>query len=214
MPSRLPRTDSRPLSPAPRRLRAALAGLALLPLLAGCMSRSDALAPVVSITEPKSGAVRTADRLEVRGYAMDDEGIRAIRVDGSDLLQSETYRDERGKRLILFRFGIQGLTEGERVTRIEVEDRHGRTSRLDFGLRIDTTPPTVELEATPLADGRLRVTGTARDNTSVTSVVIADAPMQFIAGPEVPFSIDVAAGEGAAIVVTDSAGNRISRALR
>lgn len=193
---------------------APLAALALLPLLAGCMSRPDSLAPIVSITEPKSGAVRTAERLEIRGYAMDDEGIRSIRVDGSELLDAEAYRQERGKKLILFRFGIRGLTEGERTTRIVVEDTRGRSSTLDFELRIDTTPPTVELTTTALPDGGLRVSGTARDNTSVSAIQIADSPMQFIAGPEVPFSIDVTADDGATITVTDSAGNATTRPLR
>ena len=130
----------------------------VLLLLGGCLSRSDSLAPIVSISEPRNGAVQSAENLRVRGYAMDDEGVVAIRVNGSDLLDSAFLAGERGKQLIPFEFTFQNLREGESTSVIEVVDSSGRTSVLTFTLQIDVTPPTLELIAvTPLGDGPIEI---------------------------------------------------------
>ena len=200
----------------PRRPSAptVLVGLALLLLLGGCLGRGDSLAPIVSISEPRNGAVQSAENLRVRGYAMDDEGVVAIRVNGSDLLDSAFLAGERGKRLIPFEFTFQNLREGESTSVIEVVDRSGRTSVLNFTLRIDVTPPTLELiGVTPLGDGRLRVQGVARDDTGVLSIRINELPLTISPTLEHTFEIDVEAVEGGSVVVEDGAGNRTVRAL-
>ena len=109
------------------------------------MERSDALAPVVTITSPRSGTVRTAENLQVSGYALDDEGVRAVRVNGLDLLGASFYEEQRGKKLVRFAFIPQSVGEGRWESTIEVEDVDGRVSTLDFPLEIDTTPPTLEI---------------------------------------------------------------------
>ena len=193
----------------------ALLGLALLLLLGGCLSRGDSLAPIVSISEPRNGAVQSAENLRVRGYAMDDEGVVAIRVNGSDLLDSAFLAGERGKQLIPFEFTFQNLREGESTSVIEVVDSSGRTSVLTFTLQIDVTPPTLELTSvTPLGDGRLRVQGVARDDTGVLSIRINELPLTFSPALEHTFEIDVEAIEGGSVVVEDGAGNRTVRALQ
>ena len=63
-------------------LQAAVLTSVLVVALAGCLNRTDSLAPVVSITDPRSGATRTTEDLVIAGYALDDEGIAAIRVNG------------------------------------------------------------------------------------------------------------------------------------
>jgi hypothetical protein len=202
----------RPLRPS---APTALLGLTLLLLLGGCLSRGDALAPIVSISEPRNGAVQSAENLRVRGYAMDDEGVVAIRVNGSDLLDNAILSGERGKRLINFEFTFQNLREGESTSIIEVVDSSGRTSVLTFTLQIDVTPPTLELTSvTPIGDGRLRVQGVARDDTGVLSIRINDLPLTFTPSLEHTFELDVEAIEGGAVVVEDSAGNRTVRALQ
>lgn len=197
-----------------RRCRPAAALLLLAVGLAGCFGRDDSLAPLVAIREPKSGTTRTTEDLRTVGYAMDDEGVAEIRIDGTDLLSYDVYASERGKRFVEFAFTIPDLRDGETTTEIVVVDVRGRASTLQHSLRIDTTPPTLELTAvTQLGGGRVRVEGVARDDVAVSAIRIDDVPLQFPPSTEQRFSLDVQAGPDAAVVVEDSAGNRVSRAL-
>lgn len=189
--------------------------LALALLLSGCFGRDDSLAPLVAIREPKSGTTRTTEDLRIVGYALDDEGIAEIRVDGTDLLSYDVYASERGKSFVEFAFTIPDLRDGETTTRIVVVDTSGRQSTLQHSLRIDTTPPSLELTAvTGLGGGRVRVEGVARDDVAVSAIRINDVPLQFPPSPEQRFSLDVEAGPDASVVVEDSAGNRVSRTLQ
>lgn len=198
------------------RVTRSISALVLLVALGvGCMSRSDALAPVISIYEPKSGTTRTVENLRVFGYAMDDEGIVAIRVNGTNLLDSQVYAAERGKRFIEFGFEPLDVTEGENANIIEVEDSSGRRSLLDFTLSIDTTPPTLDISTNqPVGGDRVRVAGVARDNNQVTSVRINGEPLQFTPSSEVLFELVVPRIQGGTVVVEDSAGNVTRRSLQ
>ncbi|UCH25347.1 MAG: hypothetical protein JSV66_15665 [Trueperaceae bacterium] len=183
-------------------------------LLAGCLSRSDSLAPIISITNPKDGATRTTENLIISGYALDDEGIAAIRVNGHDLLTNETYQGEQGNKLIFFRFQSQVLGEGTLNSMIEAEDVSGRVSQLPYSLQIDTTAPTLELTVLPLSGGRLRVEGVARDNNTVASVQVGEVSLQFIPSGEYPFALDIETTGSDVVVVRDSAGNETVRSLQ
>ena len=173
------------------------------------MNRSDSLAPLVNITSPKSGTVRTAENLQISGYALDDEGIRSVRVNGLDLLAERIYEGQRDKKLVRFAFIPQSVGEGQWASTIEVTDIDGRVTALDFPLEIDTTPPTLEITGVEgLAEDRVRVVGVARDNDQVGRVSVSGTDISFIPAPQVSFSLDVAR-EGLEIIVTDQAGNRI-----
>ncbi len=172
------------------------------------------MAPIVSITEPKSGTTRSTDNLNIVGYAMDDSGVAAIRINGTDVLNDPAYAGERGERLIRFRFTVGSLQDGEVSTTIDVTDVHGRTSVLNYQLTIDNTPPTLEItRAEAMSGGQYRVEGTATDNTRVAKIEINGQPLAFTPGPEVRFAVDVAAQADRSVVVEDSAGNRVSREL-
>src|SRR5690554_4407008 len=195
---------------SPRRARAATAAaLAALPLLlASCLGRSDSLAPVIAITEPRSGAIRSTEDLRISGYAMDDRGVASIRVDGVDLLRNELYASERGKGLVNFAFTKPNVADGELTMVLEVTDVSGRTTTETYTLILDATPPTVELTSVERAAGnRLRVEGVARDNISVSSVRIGGVPLAFTPGTEFAFSVLVENAPGAEVVVEDGAGN-------
>lgn len=180
-----------------------------LALVQGCVTRTDALAPIVAITEPKSGTTRSTEDLRIVGYAMDDEGIAAIRVDGTDLLSFDVYASERGRSFVEFAFTLPGLQDGETSTRIVVEDVTGRRSALTYVLRIDTTPPTIELlEAVRLEDGRLRVDGVARDDVAVSAITVGGVPLPISPTQEHRFSLATTASPGSVVVVEDAAGNR------
>jgi len=86
---------------------------------------------------------------------------------------------------------------------------------MPYRLRLDSTPPTIDLiSVTPLGGGRLRVEGVARDNSLVTSILINGIPLAFTPAPEHAFRVDVAEVPGGEIVVEDAAGNVTRRPLR
>ncbi len=213
----MPKREAIHRRPLRTRLRAASALAALVAaaaLLSACTGRSDSMAPIVSITDPKSGTTRTTDNLTIVGYAMDDSGVASIKINGTDVLADAAYAGERGKRLIRFRFTVSGLADGQVTTRIDVTDVSGRTSSDNYQLTIDNTPPTLDLGGVnALGGGQVHVEGTASDNDRVASITIDGQPLAFTPAPKVPFSVDVDAKANGEVVVEDSAGNRTSRSL-
>lgn len=184
-------------------------------LLTSCLGRSDSLAPMIAITDPRSGATRSTEDLRISGYAMDDKGVASIRVDGVDLLQNELYASERGKALVNFAFTKPNVADGELTMVLEVTDVSGRTTTETYRLILDATPPTVELtNVEPVSGNRLRVEGVARDNIGVSSVRIGGVPLAFTPGPEFSFSVLVDNVEGAQVVAEDGAGNSTAVPLR
>jgi hypothetical protein len=172
--------------------------------------------PMITIVEPANGTTKntgTNGALTVRGYAMDDVGVRAIRVGETDLLADDYYKNDRGKKLIQFAFQAR-LTTDRFSQNITVEDTSGRTKTLPYELVIDTVPPTIEItEATDLGNGTMRVVGIARDNIAVQSIDIAGSALPFIPQAEQPFNTDVPTSENMQITVTDSASNTVSQPL-
>lgn len=175
-------------------------------MLAGCMGRSDSLAPVVTITEPQSSAVRAESDLQIIGYAMDDIGVASILVDGTEILNAAGYEGERGKKLVNFGFRPQRVREGLWRSELQVTDVEGRQTRLTFPLEIDGTPPTVEVTGVEGLDGgRSRISGIARDNDMVGSIMVGENPYSFTPAPQVSFSFETEGDIN--VTVTDAAGN-------
>jgi len=173
------------------------------------------MAPLIAITDPRSGTTRSTEDLRISGYAMDDSGVASIRVDGADLLADPLYAPERGKGLVNFAFTKPNVADGQLTLVLEVTDVNGRTTTERYVLTLDATPPSIELTAVESAgSGRLRVEGVARDNIALSSVRINDVPLAFSPGAEFSFSVVVNAVADGAIVVEDSAGNRVSQSLQ
>lgn len=169
--------------------------------------------PMITIVDPANGTTKNSGELTVRGYAMDDGGIRAIRVGETDLLANDYYKNDRGKKLVQFAFQAR-LSTDKFSTDITVEDTSGRTKTLPYELVIDTLPPTIEItQTTNLGNGNMRVVGIARDNIAVQSIDIAGVVLSFIPQAEQPFNTDVPTSENMQITVTDSAGNTASQPL-
>jgi hypothetical protein len=181
--------------------------------LSACFSRRDAMAPMITIVSPANGTSKNSGNLLVRGYAMDDGGIRAIRVGDSDLMQSDVLKNERGKKLVEFAFQAN-LTTDKFSRNITVEDTSGKTTTLPYELSIDTTKPTIEVtETRDLGNGSINVVGVARDNIAVQSIDVAGVALSFIPAAEQPFNLSVPTSENMQIVVKDSAGNEATQAL-
>jgi len=183
--------------------------------LGGCLSRSDSMAPLIAITDPRSGTTRSTEDLRISGFAMDDSGIASIRVDGADLLTDPLYASERGKGLVNFAFTKPNVADGQVTMVLEVTDVNGRTTTERYILTLDATPPTIELTSvTSAGSGRLRVEGVVLDNIALSSVRINDVPLAFTPGTEFAFSVLVENVPGGEVVVEDGAGNVISRPLQ
>ena len=193
------------------RLPLLVAGGFLLLALGGCISREDSLDAIITITDPKAGTARSTEVIDVYGYAMDDAGIVAIRVDGNDLFNAPQFASERGKKLVHFGFRGQARGEGELTYLIEVEDADGGVTSLNYSLTVDVTPPTLELTATPVGGGAFNLTGVARDNISLSVIRIGGSPYTFVPGPEVSFDLPNITPESRIIEVVDSAGNTLTR---
>lgn len=177
-------------------------------LLTSCLNRGDSFPAIVTITEPKAGTARATDTIDIFGYAMDDRGITAIRVDGNDLLASPQFASERGKRLVHFGFRGVSSREGVITYQIDVEDVDRHVTSLQYSLTVDTSPPTLELEVTPLGSGRYHLRGVARDNLLVSSIRIGGVPVAIAPSAEVAFEFNNLDPETNVIEVIDSAGNR------
>ncbi len=169
---------------------------------------------MITIVSPANGTTRSSGDLTVRGYAMDDGGIRAIRVGNTDLMTFDVLKNDQGKKLVEFAFNAS-LSSDRFSQNIVAEDTSGKTTTLPYELVIDTTPPTIEVtEARDLGNGSMRVVGTARDNIAVQSITIAGVPLSFIPQAEQPFNLDVPTSETMEIVVVDSAGNAVPQPLQ
>jgi hypothetical protein len=169
------------------------------------------MAPRITIVEPTSGTTQSADRLVVRGYAMDDSGINAIRISvnnaESDLLAADQYKNEKGKKLINFAFSVNQVGD-QFAANIMVDDSTGRSTTLPYTITIDNTRPTIEITSVEdLGDGRLRVVGVARDNDKVKSISMAGQTLSFIPQAEYRFDRDIDIVETMTIDVSDNAGN-------
>lgn len=183
-------------------------------LLGGCLGRNDAIPPMVGIREPKNGTTNTSSDLRIVGYAMDDQGIEAVRVNGVDLLSSAVYAGERGKRFVEFAFAMPNLSDGLSTSKIEVEDVTGRKAVLNYDLQIDNEPPTLDIVAFERrSNGRIAVEGIARDNLRVSAITMNNVPVQFTPAQEHRFELNLPAGDPDVVVVEDGAGNRIERTL-
>lgn len=184
--------------------------------LGACVRRAESAPPIVTVTNPQCGAVRTADTVLVNGYVFADEGVKAIRVvtpDGvaGDLLTAPIYTTERGKRLVHFGFRVDQPSDGRWAAAIEAEDTRGNTGRLDCGFQIDNTPPTLELNPLEaVSSTTVRVSGVARDDQQLASLRINDSNVPVGQQQERPFSVQInlRAGETVTITVVDQAGNQ------
>jgi hypothetical protein len=193
--------------------RFALVVLSLV--LSGCLSRKDALAPIITIYDPPNGASRSTENLIVRGYVMDDQGISSILINTSELLDSPIYQAEKGKKLIQFSFRIPS-DRTDFVSTLVVRDMSGRETLQNYQLRIDNLPPTLELNPTiSLSGNRLRISGTARDDDAVKSIVVGGYSVPFIPSleSEQSFSVDIDIADNMTIEISDRAGNLFSQAI-
>ena len=166
------------------------------------------MAPLLTITEPKGGAVTMGAQIPVSGYAFDDQGLKSIAVNGTEVLPSS----ERGRKLVNFRFQVAGLAEGRISVDITASDLAGNRQELNLPLVLDNQRPTLAIEETTLSGGRLQVRGLASDNLGVDRVVAhygdTFSRLNLPQGESVPFAVNLPV-ESLTLIAVDAAGNRI-----
>lgn len=188
-------------------LRAVLYSTAIL-LFGGC-ERTENLPPLLALVEPTGGGVAPGKEVLARGYAFDSAGIKSVRAQGQEVLPEE----ERGKRLVEFRFRIKAPTSGRVELTLEAEDTRGQLRTLKVPLVLDAKPPRILIEGKEAKDGLFRVYGRVEDDVGVERVVLQEggrfSALALPKGTSVPFSLELK--QKALLIAVDAAGNRSSR---
>lgn len=187
--------------------RALQASLLPLGLLGGCARQDDAFRPHVIITEPEAGSVSRQNSSVVRGYAIDDQAIVSVRVNGTALkLPSGSHK------IVPFAFKTSATSTRADYT-IEAADNMGHSAKVTLPLRYDPNPPKIEIGKLERDGGTLRITGVASDDVKVASVTVAGSKLSVSPGRRVPFYAE-ASGSSVDVVVLDAAGNRTVKRVR
>jgi len=192
----------------------------LLPLflsllaLASCSRRGDAMAPLLGITQPRSGAVSEGQKVTVKGYAFDDSGVASVSADGQEVLPKQ----EAGKKLVHFGFLVEAKKGGELKLQVAARDVNGQVRKLTLPLTLDTQKPKLVLDRVELTDDKLlRIVGKATDDVEVDRVVVkygkTYSRLPLPKGKEVSFMIQVPA-KSAVVIAVDAVGQRVEKVAK
>ncbi|MDM7324264.1 MAG: hypothetical protein P3W93_004585 [Thermus sp.] len=184
--------------------------LFFLVLLTSC-TRLDTSPPEVALLSPSGEGVAPGKVLIAEGYAFDPSGVVRAQVNGQEVLPPE----ERGKRLVHFRFRLQAPTSGKVELLLEAEDARGNRGEKRVPLVLDAMPPRIVVERLERAGNLYRVYGRVEDNVQVDRVVVqANGRFTLLSLPKEPtvvFSVEMPVG--AVLLAVDAAGNRTSRRI-
>ncbi|GAA5532849.1 hypothetical protein [Deinococcus aluminii] len=180
--------------------RAAPALLLLVPLLGGCTRTTDTFKPRIVVTSPDGGGVSRARSFTVQGYALDDQGVTQITVDG------QAIPIKPGSRKIAnFAFQTQ-LKDTRSEYTITARDKAGNESTLVLPVAVDSVPPAIKVTRFERDGNVIRVTGVATDNSRVAQISVDGNRLNITPGTRVDFYAETS-GSYADIQVTDGAGN-------
>lgn len=189
-----------------RRAALPLALLAALPLGA-CNRTADTFKPRIVITSPDGGGVSRASNFVVRGYALDDQGVTGLTVDGKPVsLQAG------GLKIANFEF--RSLVQGNRGEyTIRARDAAGNESTLRLPVSVDGTDPALSVTRFERERNVIRVAGVATDNNRVAQVLVDGNRLNIIPGARVEFYAETT-GIYADVEVRDAAGNVTTRRVQ
>lgn len=180
--------------------RAALLFLPLAALLGACNRTVDTFQPRIVITSPDGGGVSRASDFVVKGYVLDDQGVKELTVEGRRIpLQGGTPKLAN----FVFKTQIQG-SRGEYT--IRARDAAGNESTLRLPVSVDGTNPVVKVTRFERERNVIRVTGVATDDNRVAQVLVDGNRLNITPGPRVDFYAETT-GVYADIEVRDAAGN-------
>ncbi|MBB5232706.1 hypothetical protein [Deinococcus budaensis] len=169
-------------------------------LLGGCARTADTFKPRIVVTSPDGGGVGRARDFTVKGYALDDQGVTRITVDG------KAIPIQPGSRKIA-NFTFQTRVQGARgeVT-IGALDAAGNKSVLVLPVTVDAAPPTLRVTRFERSGNVIRVTGVATDNNRVVQVLVDGNRLNITSGSRVDFYAETS-GIYADLQAIDGAGN-------
>lgn len=187
------------------RAAAPLALLLLAPLLGAllgsCARKVDSFKPRIVVTSPDGGGVGRARALTIRGYALDDQGIERITVDG------KAIPIQPGSRKIA-NFAFQTQVQGNKATYlIGALDAAGNKSVLEVPITVDGKAPALRATRVERSGNLIRVTGVATDDNGVTEVLVDGKRLNITSGTRVDFYAETT-GVYADLEAVDGAGNR------
>lgn len=184
----------------PPMRRAPLVLLLLAPLLGGCARTADTFKPRIVVTSPDGSGVGRARNFTVKGYVLDDHGVKRITVDGKAIPLQPGSR-----KIAHFAFEAQVTgTRGQYV--IGAVDAAGNRSTLVLPVAVDGTPPAVKVTRFERDGNVVRVTGVASDNNRVAQVLVDGNRLNITPGTRVDFYAETT-GVYADLQVVDGAGN-------
>ncbi|WP_347242037.1 hypothetical protein [Thermus sp.] len=185
--------------------------LLLLSLALASCARPDTAPPELGLVEPGGGGLAPGRNLLVEGYAFDPSGVASVRAGGQEVLPPE----EKGKKLVRFRFRLRAPASGQVEVRLEAEDLLGNRGEKRVPLVLDASPPRIVVERVEEEGARVRLYGWVEDNVGVDRVTLQVGgrftPLSLPKEARVPFFVE--APRGALLVAVDAAGNRSSRRL-
>jgi len=185
--------------------------LVLIASLTSCSRSGDAMAPLLGITQPRSGAISEGQQVKVTGYAFDDSGVASVRVGGKEVLPP----DQKGENLVQFGFLVEAQKGGEVELKVEAEDVDGQIRKLTLPLTLDTQKPKLVLDRVEMTEDKLlRIVGKATDDVEVDRVVVkygnTYSRLPLPKGKEVSFMIQVPA-KSATVIAVDAVGQRVEK---
>ena len=181
----------------------------LLICLAACARDTDSFSPQIVITSPTSGAVTPSANLEVKGYVIDDTGVRKLVLNGSqDLMAKPPLNAFVGRKLIKFSIPLRDIEAGSNIFELRALDMNGREGKRELELRVDTQKPKVEIDSLSGQESTVTVSGRAFDNIKVLRVSVNGAPLNVSPSSSVTFYASVPRTRYVRIVVEDSVGNK------
>ncbi|WP_425148137.1 hypothetical protein [Deinococcus sp.] len=190
-------------------MRAVLISVSLLglSLLAACSPRQDTFKPLIVITSPDGGSASPTRSFLVKGYVLDDQGVRSLSV------QDVAVRlDAPGEKIQPFSF--RTLIQGQSGTYvIKASDTSGNLSTLTLPVRVDTVAPKAVVTRLERDGQNLRVTGVATDDQKVAQVIVDGNRLNIAPGTRVEFYAETT-GSRADIEVRDAAGNTFKTQAR
>ena len=171
-------------------------------LLASCAARTDTFKPRIVVTAPDGGGASTSRSFVVSGYVLDDQGVKSLAVQGTDVpLQAP------GEKIQPFSFRtlIQGASASYSI---EATDTSGNVAKLVLPVRVDTVKPKINVTRMERDGQIIRVSGVATDDQKVAQVIVDGNRLNITPGPRVEFYAETN-GQYADIQVRDGAGNTV-----
>ena len=179
-------------------LPALLLGLSVL--LAGCSPRQDTFKPLIVITSPDGGSASATRSFLVKGYVVDDQGVKTLEVQ-----KVAVKLDAPGEKIQPFSF--RTLIQGQKADYlIQATDTSGNVATLTLPVRVDTVKPSVKVTKLERDGQTLRVTGVATDDQKVAQVIVDGNRLNITPGTRVEFYAETT-GTVAEIEARDAAGN-------